>query len=179
MDKYFYLISQLPVLLFDKESFFNTDSFLEEAEKWMSKQDFLVLSQVSLLPSESMKIKFRLWEKVIGFEKLFQAELAAWRKARRLGQDFKPESFPLSLVKEGNPLDVEKKLLQWRWNFLDALEREHHFDLEFLVIYFLKLQILTKLSLFVKEKGMEIFKNLEETNQAKATPAEVDLSETI
>ena len=44
MDKYYYLVSQLPLLVFDKETYLTTDSFLEEAEKWMSPSDYAVLA---------------------------------------------------------------------------------------------------------------------------------------
>ena len=54
--------------------------------------------------------------------------------------------------------EVEKKLLEWRWNFIEELSTYHYFDLEFLVLYLLKLQILEKLSLFDKERGLEKFK---------------------
>jgi hypothetical protein len=64
--------------------------------------------------------------------------------------------FPVSLVKEGNPLEAEKKLLLYRWNYLSRIEADHHFDFEMLVIYYYKLQILAHLQIFNKDKGLEI-----------------------
>jgi len=177
MDKYYYLTSQLPVLFFDKESFFNADSFLKEAGKWMGKRDYRILNRVVLFDLNPDNEKPSLWGNYLQFEKVFRNEIADWRQAHRSGQDFKPENFPLSLVKEGNPLDIEKKLLHWRWQFLDDLERDHHFDLEFLIIYFLKLQILKQLSLFDKEKGMEIFQNLGQPELEQTTQDDADHAE--
>ena len=174
MDRYYYLVSQLPVLSFDKESLMDTDSFLKEASIWMGKRHYRMLSQISLFDIGSDFKKPRFWVKYLEFEKIFRNEVAAWRKSHRTGQDLKPENFPLSLVKEGNPLDIEKKLLYWRWQYLDRQEREHHFDLDFLIIYFLKLQILKQLSLFDKEKGMEIFQNLEHINRKKEEQDKAD-----
>jgi len=64
------------------------------------------------------------------------------------------------VIKEGNPLEIEKKLLLLRWNLIEEKQQEHHFDLEFLILYFLKLQILDRLSSFNKEKGQEIFQKI-------------------
>ena len=63
-------------------------------------------------------------------------------------------------MKEGNPLDVEKKLLRIRWELLEAEEAEHHFDLGYLILYYLKLQILDKLSVFDQDAGMETYNTL-------------------
>jgi len=58
-------------------------------------------------------------------------------------------------VREGDPLTVEKNLLLWRWQFLDSLEFGHYFDLEFLIMYYLRLQILKRLFTFNKKIGRE------------------------
>jgi len=160
MDKYYYLISQLPVLYFDKESYMTTDYFLEEAEKWMSAGDYFLLSEIEINDVSLSKKSPRLWQNYQAFEYGLRSDLVLWRKARKAGQEHKPASFPTSIVKEGNPLEVEKKLLKLRWDFLDEMESEHHFDLDFLVSYFLKLQILRRLSLFDKEKGLEKFQKI-------------------
>jgi len=156
MDKHYYLISQLPMLFFDQISFMTVESFLKEAEKWLSSRDFERLSKVDINATSLGKRGQRVWRKYQAFEFGFRSALAAWRKSLREGEEIKPD-FPLSMVKEGNPLEVEKKLLRWRWDFIEEMEREHHFDLEFLILYFLKLQILHRLSQFRKEKGMEKF----------------------
>lgn len=177
MDRYYYLTSQLPVLIFDKESYLDTDSFLEKASLWMSKRHYKRLSHLSLFNPDFEIKKPRLWQNIIEFEKVFRNEIAEWRKAHRTGQDIKPQHFPLSLVKEGNPLEIEKKLLYWRWQFLNELEKEHHFDFEFLIIYFLKLQILKKLSLYDQQKGMDIFKSMENVEMAHDQQNEAGQSE--
>ena len=61
------------------------------------------------------------------------------------------------MLKEGNPLDVEKKLLQLRWHFIDELEFGHYSDVDFFILYYLKLQILQRLWQFDKERGKEKF----------------------
>ncbi len=156
MDRYFYLISQLPVLVFDKGSSISLDYFLEEAEKWLSPAVYRQLTKTRLFQTENSKYRLRLIREFVEFEYQFRKELSGWRKARKSGQEIKPAMFDPVLVKEGNPLEVEKKLLLLRWNFLEQKEADHHFDFEFLVIYYLKLQILNHLQVFNKEKGIEV-----------------------
>ena len=52
---------------------------------------------------------------------------------------------------------MEQMIERIRWNFLDSLESGNFFDLNFLVIYFLKIQILERLQSFDKEKGKKVF----------------------
>jgi len=160
MDKYYYIVSQLPILFFDKETFITIDYFLQEAEKWLNKSDYALLSQIDLNDISLDKKGPKLWQQYREFEFQFRNDLAWWRKSLRVGQEYKPTSFPLSLVKEGNPLEVEKKLLKRKWDYIEAIEHEHHFDLEYLILYYLKLQILRRLSFFNKEMGMETFHNI-------------------
>ncbi len=160
MDKYYYVVAQLPLLYFDKETTMTTQMFLEEAEKWLSSRDFAILSRARYDSTDIEIKKPGLLRQYVEWEYTFRRELAAWRKSVREGMDYKPESFSVSLVKEGNPLEVERAMLKRRWDFIEQAEPDHHFDLEFLILYFFKLQILEKLSLFNKEKGLEIFQKI-------------------
>ena len=160
MDKYYYVVAQLPLLYADKEPTITSDAFLEEAEKWLSSTDYAILSNARYDATDIGISKPKLLKDYVEQEYTFRTELAAWRKAQKDGVDYKPESFNVSLIKDGNPLQVEKALLQRRWDKISAVEPDHHFDLEFLILYFFKLQILEKLSLYNKEKGLEIFQKI-------------------
>ena len=85
------------------------------------------------------------------FENSVRTDIVLWREAQQKDVDYKPSRFPISLLKENNPLEVEVKLMEMKWNFIDELEREHHFDMGFLILYFLKLQILRRFFTFNKE----------------------------
>lgn len=160
MDKYFYMVSQLPALAFGRDNPITTEIFLEEAEKWLSKSDLKTLKSVRLFGDGSKSGKAEVWKSYQTFEMRFREEIGLWRKSRREGHEYKPETFQPALVKEGNPLEIEKKLLQVRWKVIDAEEAGHHFDMGILILYFLKLQILDKLSVFDHDAGMEKFKTL-------------------
>lgn len=160
MDKYYYVVAQLPLLAFDRETYMTTDMFLEEAEKWLSPSDYAILSHVRYDSTHVPNNAPRLLKQYVDWEYRFRTDLAQWRKAVKEGQDYKPEYFSASLVKENDPLEVEKALLKRRWSFIDEVEPDHHFDLEFLILYFFMLQILEQLALYQKEKGLEIFQKL-------------------
>jgi len=91
------------------------------------------------------------------FERNLREELSEWRKAQKSGGEYRLPPALRAFVSEGNPLEIEKKLLHARWKFLEEKESEHYFDLEFLVIYFLKLQLLERMFTFDKEKGTQMF----------------------
>jgi len=120
MDKYYYVISQLPMLFFNRGSVMTVESFLEEAGKWLSARDLKKLSMIDINDSSMEIVRPSAWLKYQQFEYQFQSELAVWRKSRSAGQEYKPSFFPISIVKEGNPLEIEQKLLAFRWNYIEA-----------------------------------------------------------
>ncbi len=162
MDKYYYLVAQLPMLSFGRESAMGVDSFLNEARKWMSAADFQILLATDIRSTERRGSEPGVLADFKQFEHKMRTEVVEWRKARKLGQEYKPGLFPVALVKEGNPLQVEKKQMEFLWKYLEELETGHHFDLEVLILYFLKLQLLARLESFNKEVGMQKFKHITE-----------------
>ena len=160
MDKYYYIIAQLPTLYFERESFLTVEIFLREAKKWMRSGEYRYLSSIDLFDTSPDQRDPRMWREFKKRETRFRDELAEWRRSRREGKEIKKTAFPVHLVKEGNPLEAEKQLLKYRWEYIEELEKVHHFDLEFLILYFLKLQILRRLALFEKEKGEERYRNV-------------------
>ena len=59
-----------------------------------------------------------------------------------------------------SPLAAEELLNRARWSFLDDLEVGCFFTIEKLIIYYLRLQILERKSLFNKEAGTERYKSI-------------------
>jgi hypothetical protein len=160
MDKYYYIIAQLPMLFFDKESFMTIDIFLNELKKWLNPGDFQKFLQIELFDTNIKKNDPRILREYKQFESDFRNELALWRKSQKEGYEYKTSIFSAALVKEGNPFEIEKKILKRRWDFLEENEKEHHFDLSYLILYYLKLQILFKLSIFNNKKGLERFQEI-------------------
>ncbi|MFW5685010.1 MAG: DUF2764 family protein, partial [Spirochaetota bacterium] len=61
-----------------------------------------------------------------------------------------------------SPLSGEDALDRARWRFLDDLEAGHYFDLDRVVIYFLKLQLLARRRLFTRTRGEERYAGITE-----------------
>jgi hypothetical protein len=160
MDKHYYLISQLPMLFFGQKPTISVDRFLEESEKWLSRGEYNLLIRVNITDEVIYKHDPSCLRKYKLSESRFRKELAEWRKSRKSGQEYKPAGFSLSLVKEGNPLEIEKKLLHMRWKRVEEIEWGHDFDLTFVICYYLKLQLLEKYFEFDKEKGLRILRQI-------------------
>ncbi len=158
-DRYYYFLAQLPALRFGKEPGISIPAFLAEAEKWLTRGDAAVLRRASLFDLSGEAAGCRLLERLRDFERSFRTELAEWRRARREGRDART-SFPAGLVREGNPLEVERKLLGWRWDRLEEEEAGHHFDLEAAILYHLKLQIAARLAVYNAERGLQAYRHL-------------------
>ncbi|MBN2414963.1 DUF2764 family protein [bacterium] len=158
MDRYYYIVSQMPGLRFGREAPMHADRFLAEAEKWLGPGEMRFLGRVRLFDSDPAGRGPRVYRDYRRFEAALRNDIASWRKARKSGEEYKPALFPVSLVSEGNPLEIETKLLKLRWDFCEQAMFGHHFDLGFLVLYLLQLQILGKLAEYVQERGMEIYR---------------------
>lgn len=157
MDRYFYLAAQLPLLQFGQLPAVTRDEFLEEAGKWMTQKDFALIARSNInvllvFPDDPPLVReYKI------FEKDLRSELADWRQARSAQQEKRLVPQLSSLVSEADPLQAETNLLRLRWSVLDQLELGHYFDREFLISFYLKFQILERLSLFDKQKGTEMF----------------------
>ncbi|HBY17700.1 MAG: Uncharacterized protein XD77_1308 [Marinimicrobia bacterium 46_47] len=160
MDKYYYLAAQLPLLKPDMDSPPSLRWFLDEARKWLSPRDYLKVASASIRHYEKPPYGSKTSLQYADFEKKLRRELAGYRKARKEDHEYRLQGFSQNLVKEGNPLEIEKKLILERWAYLDELEFGHYSDVDFLVITALKIQLLERLMSFDKEKGMEIFESV-------------------
>lgn len=170
MDKYYYLISQLPFLNFETEPAVTRRYFIDEAKKWLSEDDFSSLEQIDISQYEVITdTKSEILKNYSLFEFELRAELKEWRKAKKEGHEHKPYFFSSALLKDDDPLQVETKLLQLRWDYVSIHEPGHNFDLDAVIAYYIKLQILERLNTFNKEEGNIKFQDLsslEKVNEA-------------
>ena len=160
MDRHYYLVAQLPMLAFDRAPAITVEGFLAEAEKWLSAREYDVLSRVDIADTSVAKDDPAALRRFKQFEFGLQSELALWRKTRGTEQEYRPAGFSVAALTDDTPLEVEIRMLRWRWDHVDEEEREHNFDLELLILYFLKLQILGRVRSFDPDAGMRIFQNL-------------------
>ena len=62
-----------------------------------------------------------------------------------------------------SPLSGEDQLNRIRWQYLDDLVVGHFFDLDRIIIYYLRLQLLARRRLFTRKNGEEQFARINET----------------
>jgi hypothetical protein len=166
MDKYYYLAAQLPFLEFDKKTTLGREDFLAQSRKWLTNSDYELLSRVDLDDFYSKPGDLGLLREYKDFERVLREEIASTREASSESGAKSKEVLKAQLL-EGSPLDVEKKLLRFRWEFIEEKGLDHYFNLQFLIFYCLKLQILERLFTFDKDKGTAVFDKLSEVNLDK------------
>ena len=172
MDKYIYFAAEMPGLKWGSEQLISEENFLEEAEKWMTPADYASLSETFVNRYEAQN-KSGLYNDFLLFENEVRTELAEYRRAAKEGYEYKFLHLPMQLIKDGNPLNIELKLMKYRWDWLEEREFGHYSDSDFFVLYYLKLQLLQRVASFKKELGEETFEklikqNLENTDEASS-----------
>lgn len=155
MDRYYYFVSQLPLLIFGEKPYVGSGNFLAEAQKWLSGKDLSMMLKVSINDFYTKGDDNKALKKYKDFERNLREEIASFRS-----KENQEIGFSNLNLREGTPLETEQRLLLLRWKFIEGLEEGHFFDLDILILYFLKLQVLERLLSFDKEKGMARFDKL-------------------
>jgi hypothetical protein len=157
MANYYYLIAQLPYLELGQTPPFGEDYFLSEAAKWLDAKDYRCLRQIKLETIDALKTSSDFLKKYQQLEQNIRGEIYHYRQARAKGGQYKMPSWLDTIIKQANPLEQEKGLLRLRWNFIDNLALQYHFNFDAVSIYYLKLKLVHRFALFTKEKGSEVF----------------------
>ena len=134
-NKYYYLISSLPYLEFDKPPTIDREWLLDEAKKWLTDKDLNIfksvdVDNVSMLSSDTDIIKEQK-----AFELALRKDLKEARIIKRNSLDEKSPSQVGDIFLKANPLEMEKALLKKRWDFIEGIDLDYHFDLN--ALYFI------------------------------------------
>jgi len=166
MASYYYLVATLPLLRYDGQSPFDSASFLEQCKSQVSTYDYLTIE--SALTGRSSSHPFlKKWQH---FASMVKKELNDQR-SKKLGlstqkyhndgdKEFRIGEAVRQVLSNENALEAELSLLALSWNYLDEISALHFFDVEALLTYAVKLQLLERKSLFTKEEGNAEFKRL-------------------
>jgi len=139
----------------------------------VSRGEYELLLRARLVPDPTDLSGNRLLRRWYEFETGLRNELARQRAAQlnrdeyaylrttEEGEDLTgkvglPEMAREALSQE-TPLKAELVLLRHRWDVLEDLELGHYFDIERLIVYYLKLQILWRKRRFNREDGTNVF----------------------
>ena len=166
MASYYYLVATLPLLRYDGQCPFDSASFLEQCKSQVSAHDYQTI--VSALSGRNSSHPFlKKWQQ---FTSMVKKELNDQR-SKKLGLSASKyrndgekevrigEAVRQALLNE-NALEAELSLLSLKWKYLDEIAALHYFDVEALLSYAVKLQLLERKSLFTKEEGNAEFKRL-------------------
>jgi hypothetical protein len=134
---------------------FSFERFLALCRDFIPEEDLNILKKISIedeLAGKSMQPALNKW---YDFDRSLRNELTKIRASRKhldpakyiRGDSYSEASvvhIAMSAHRTPSILEAEKVLDQARWQFLNELELGHFFDLDFLIIYALKLLILER-----------------------------------
>jgi len=176
LDQYYYAVSSLPFLDFNNAPVIKVDEFIAICRSALPDKDFDIISGLSLSNLKTMDSTISVLDRWKSWEGTLRNEIAKLRSAA-LGIDSGSYTYDIesnseapgiarNAYKQESPLLAEEDLDKARWQFLDELEHGHHFDLEKLIIYSLRLQILERKGVFTTENGnvnfQKIYENIKE-----------------
>lgn len=154
MSNMVYLMCSLPSLTFGQVPPISLDEFQSNAQSQLSAKHFKMLKVVDLHQVDRQRTKGVLPGLVDMLEEV-QQDLSEIREARIRKRSPKLLSLQ-SIILDANPLEREKRIMQWQWDELEALESGETFTLTEVLVYQLKLQIVCRLHSFNVERGAEV-----------------------
>ncbi len=164
-EHYYYVISSLPYLSLNDELPIRKIDFLSVCKENLKTTDFEMLRSIDLFEADQDKAPLDIIRCFFRWDRGVRNALVKLR-AERLGldpvdfirgdmSDHLTGHFAEEAFNADSPLIAENILNKARWKYLDELEFGHYFDLEILVIFFIKLQILERISSFDADQGRE------------------------
>lgn len=153
---YIYLVSSLPMLHWGKTTALTFEKFLRLSAEFIPESDLAVLRTVSISGAdEHQNARYSTLKKWSQFDTALRNELVRIRVARKhldeqryLRQDGFAEPFvariAMSAYRSPSILEAERMLDEARWSALEGFCVGHFFDLDFLIVYALKLLLLER-----------------------------------
>lgn len=170
MSAYYYVMASLPFLVFDAAPHVTLEKFLEFAEAQLSEPDWKILRQTALGNVDVKKKINPLFRRFQEWEISLRNRLALLRaEARKLEGGRFLRQAPLvveaarvarAALEAADPLAAEETLDRGRFEFLSSLELGHQFDIEALIVYRLKLELLERKARLRSEAGQAEFGRL-------------------
>lgn len=165
MRNYYYTVAALETIRLGEKITISEEYFLQLAEDTMDAKDYQVLLKSRWGLTEPTGFSFA--DRILSWEKELRLELAKARISK-LPFDTSPNlqdsdgSYNLleqvrAVMALDSPLEAERYLDQLRWNFIEEMGACHFFDLEALVVYYLKLQLAMRQEKFQEEPGRDSF----------------------
>lgn len=171
---YYYLLSSLPYLTESPDLLPGIEEFTALCREQMPPADFALLSSARLEHYEHLSEGQGILKKWALLEMALRNEIARER-SRTTGFSYEPYAAEgaswykdriLQAVQNASPLAAEEALLSIRFELLCGLESGRYFTLDNVIIYYLKLQLLHRMSNMNKARGEESFSTAYQSIQA-------------
>lgn len=152
----------------DTELPFTTEEFLQMCSSQLSEKDLQCVEQAKIAGNgEQLHPIITQWNT---FKSSLTDDIASVR-AERIGRDqdmyavqFREVPATLDIAKRvagaSDPLEASRLLLAAEWSYADDLGVGHAFDVDMIMIYFLKLQLLERKSYWSRELGMDVYNHV-------------------
>jgi hypothetical protein len=167
LAQYYYLIASLPLLFYDSESTPSREDFLVTCRQHISSRHYSLLVSASTTDLQSSVPSCRTLDLWRQWEIALRNELVRLRAKKRGRQAepyliespgvLAPQAVARDAFAQDSPLQAEDILNRGRWMYLDELEAGHYFDIDRILVYALRLQLLARKSLFDAEMGRQMF----------------------
>lgn len=173
MAQYYYAVATLPTLSLEETSYHSPESFLEFMEEQLTASDFHYLQRATIDPPREYRempaVYIRYARFVVALRNALAKERAAhleWELEEHLrlddrGETGTTEPEAMTRAREAlnaeNPYRAEESLVRAQWALLDDLEVGRFFNVEKLIIYYLRLQLVERFGNMTSERGMDSF----------------------
>lgn len=176
MAQYYFYVASLPMLAFGTDRYPAYERFMQGCEENLGEEDLAIVAAATLEPSGAIAAGPAALSRWQRFEIGLRNELArqrggelGWQSELRTdeqGEDQTQQIGLSELVREArgqaSPLAADELLDRARWELLEELEVGHFFDVERLVVYALKVQMLERRAGLEKQAGSERFAEISE-----------------
>jgi len=182
VGEYYYLMAQLPYLMYDKKPPMSSGKFKELADSQLSRTDASFLKYLSLdvkidsgssdtdAAEKSIRTgcefvdKWNEWERTLRLNLARHRSLKLYPTEEAITPPVVPDDAYAAashvFTQDGSPLDGEILLDKARWNAIDLMTGSDYFHENNVFAYYLKLLILERRELFEAEKGFSEYKSL-------------------
>ena len=183
MGSYYYLMAQLPFLIYEQKPPMTSGAFKDLALSILTEEDAVFMDQLAIDPAPDTAADVSAYAQKApstgcGFidewrewERSFRLNLAKHRAVKTKREStgaLEPPPYPQDAAAaavravngENSPLEGEIIIDKARWNAIDALAGIDYFDRNNVYAYFLKLVLLERRHLFNVDNGMNEYKSL-------------------
>ncbi len=171
MREYYYLVASLPLLEFGMKTPVAYEDFLFRCLEQLNPKDIAVIKRTNILSPEDTEDDFPTLREWKIFDRVLRNELVKHRASKRSrdasryirGEDYGDPFLAIEArwaVNEESPVDAERFLDKIRWEKIEELEKAHYFDIDYLVTYALRLQILERWQKINAEGETQVLKDL-------------------